>query len=109
MKAVKDMLKLLIHAMNRVGITSRRFTMWIALLLFTGTTVSGALNHGFSTDREERIRNIFSKTLEELVEMEVTSVTCVEHRGLSIPPSRQLFILRNKSTIELDHSTKRHE
>ena len=85
MKAVKDMLKLLIHAMNRVGIISRRFTMWIALLLFTGTTVFGALNHGFSTDREERIRNIFSKTLEELGEMEVTSVTGVEHEWIEIP------------------------
>ena len=85
MKAVKDMLKLLIHAMNRVGITSCRFTMWIALLLFTGTTVFGALNHGFSTDREERIRNIFSKTLEQLVEMEVTSVTGVEHQWLETP------------------------
>ena len=82
MKAVKDTLKLLIHAMNRVGITSHRFTMWIALLLFTGTMVFGALNHGFGTDREERIRNIFSKTLGELVEMEVTGV---EHEWIEIP------------------------
>jgi hypothetical protein len=57
----------------------------MALLLSTGATVFSALNHGFSTEREERIRNIFSKTLEELVEMEVTSVTGVEHDGLETP------------------------
>jgi outer membrane cobalamin receptor len=85
MKAVKDMLTLLTHAMNREGITLRRFTIWMALLLSTGATVFSALNHGFSTEREERIRNIFSKTLEELVEMEVTSVTGVEHEWLETP------------------------
>jgi hypothetical protein len=79
---MKDILTLLTHAMNRVGIASLRFTIWVVLLVCTGANAFCALNHGFSTERQERIRNIFSKTLEELVEMEVTSVTGLEHEWL---------------------------
>ena len=57
----------------------------LALPLLAGVSGLHALEHGFTPEEELRIREAFSKSLEELVEMEVTSVTGIEHEWIETP------------------------
>ena len=57
----------------------------LVLPLLAGVSGLHALEHGFTPEEELRIREAFSKSLEELVEMEVTSVTGIEHEWIETP------------------------